>query len=153
MAGASHLSSSNPEEQKMRPIPPPPQGLNKTNNNSTNVNQSRPPPVPATLGNRLKSNNVGTTGSVVGSTTNTTTTTNNPSSSQQPQQRQGDHFTDHEKEILKKASKAWSTYQRPTFQGIGEEGRSDIQNTISGFRAYEFLLRQEEGNFHFAISY
>ncbi|KAG2377603.1 hypothetical protein C9374_009119 [Naegleria lovaniensis] len=123
----------------MRPIPPsqnknptaPTSSTTSTSTNNTSHTNQRPP-VPA-LGNRLKNNN--TESGVVGVGSTTTNA---------PQQQQGDHLTDHEKEILKKASKAWSTYQRPTFQGIGDEGRSDIQNTISGFRAYEFLLRQEE---------
>lgn len=88
---------------------------------NTNGGSNNRPPVPSL--------NRGTNNSNNNTTTSTSTTSDEPT----------------EREIMKNASKAWQTYQRPTFQGIGEEGKSNIQATITEFRAYEFLLRQEEG--------
>ncbi|KAL9643807.1 hypothetical protein ABK040_013221 [Willaertia magna] len=55
-----------------------------------------------------------------------------------------DNTNDITKEQRELMGKGWQTYNRPQFQGIGDEGKSNIQETISEFRAYEFLLRQEE---------
>jgi len=110
--------------------------------------QKMPPPPPANFSNRSKppvpasmKKNASSTSSTSSVDQPQTTGSNSPSSIQ------SSTFSEKEVQIMKNAAKAWQTYQRPTFQGIGDEGKSNIQSTITGFQAYEFLLRQEEGKF------